>query len=111
MSVDKGELKRRLELAREARQIAQIEGSDAAWNVFGSALFSLLEGLTEEAIRQREDLYGSWEPLERLQHDPLETRPDYPYHDATPLENEQVLAQAIEYRETWGTTSQTPTTE
>lgn len=101
MSVDKGELKRRLELAREARQVAQIEGSDAAWNVFGNALFSLLEGLTEEAIRQREDLYGSWEPLERLPHDPLETRPDYPYHDATPLTDEQFNAQVIAARYQW----------
>lgn len=87
MSIDNGALRRLLHLAEENKKIAQLEGSDAAYTVFAASLWALIRELTIEVIKQREDIYGSWEPLERAIHTPMDTRDDYPYKDSVALVN------------------------
>lgn len=80
MSIDNLVLAQYLAMFQEQRVIHRIEHRKEM--PMEQAMGDLLELLAKEVISQREDIYGTWEPLLRANHTSLDTRDDYPYKDS-----------------------------
>lgn len=83
MSMDNGKLRDLLHTAEEQHRVHAIERSPTSALTSAHANWALITQMARELIMQREDIYGSWEPLERAAHVPHDTMDSYPYKDST----------------------------